>query len=99
MGVGIEVPATRGAEPLDRVEVGRRVDAFELRPRRRTGRDLDNCLTDRGLGDALHHRLQPGGAFGMTPTGVVIEEPGVGDQQHRGHDPERRSRAVSIRSR
>jgi hypothetical protein len=84
VGVGIDVAAAALAERLHGIDERGRVDPLECLARRGPGGQRHQRLGDARRSGARTHRVEPGRPLRVAPAGVVVGEPGVGDQQ-KGH--------------
>jgi [ribosomal protein S18]-alanine N-acetyltransferase len=90
-GVGVDVTTTGGAEPLELVDVGERMDRGKLVDRRSARFEGDERVGDAGAARPGEDGLETGRPFRVVPTGDVLEVARVGDEQdrhhHRGYAP------------
>ena len=70
--VGVEVTAARRREAFDRLEVAGVVDACERLVIGGASRRPGHRVVERGVGDALHHRVDPRRPLRMAAAGVVV---------------------------
>ena len=86
VGVAVEVAATAGHEVVEGRPVTLGVDANEVGRGCGRGHDREQRLGESGAADPVVDRAEAVRTFRVARSGVVIEEPGVGGEEHR-HGP------------
>ena len=82
-GVGVDASAPACAESLEGVHEGGRMHALELVSTRGQHLDRAQRAPKARVFDAVEHRRQSSGAFGVTTASFVVRKAWMGGEQHR----------------